>query len=244
MVIAEQAYTRDIRDVASDYLACSDTERRTQLEAEFIELAYQIIKPVVAAKIPYDERENVAENCVLKILYGIRGGKFRYAEKAAGWISTLARNEVANYYMRNKRYQCEPLDAFERVDSNGYGDPEQEVERRFESSAVRRAVNDLPEAQKEVIALQYFADLHPKDVAIVLGKAENTVKTNARIARGKLRMRLSELRVREDSEHDFEHLMQKALEYIIRHESDYDRELTRLEYRAMSMDLAMRSLRK
>ena len=53
--------------------------------------------------------------------------------------------------------------------------------------AVREAVAALPESQREALILRYFADLSVREVAVIVGCPENTVKTNTRRALAALR---------------------------------------------------------
>ncbi len=57
---------------------------------------------------------------------------------------------------------------------------------------LREAINRLPPRMRAVIALHYVADLPTAQIAAVVGRSENTVKTQLRQARARLRVALAD----------------------------------------------------
>lgn len=72
--------------------------------------------------------------------------------------------------------------------SNRASDPEQ----RTEAVAVWGAVQDLPPRQREAVVLRYYADLSEQEVALALGCAIGTVKSQLSKARASLGRALGE----------------------------------------------------
>lgn len=72
-------------------------------------------------------------------------------------------------------------------------DLEDEVWSREISATVRRALQELPAAEREAITLAYFADLSYSEVARRLGQPEGTVKSRIRSAMRKLSVALAEI---------------------------------------------------
>lgn len=58
--------------------------------------------------------------------------------------------------------------------------------------ALGEAINSLPPRMRAVMALHYVADLPIAEIAAVVGRSENTVKTQLREARNKLRLALAD----------------------------------------------------
>ncbi|MGD8791916.1 MAG: sigma-70 family RNA polymerase sigma factor [Anaerolineae bacterium] len=70
--------------------------------------------------------------------------------------------------------------------------PEQSVALTMERERVRAAMAQLPEEQRQVLALAYFQGLTQSQMAQVLGLPLGTVKTRIRLGMKKLREMLSE----------------------------------------------------
>ena len=71
--------------------------------------------------------------------------------------------------------------------------PDEEAWISVRRQAVRRALGELPQAQREVLALAYFAGLSQQEIAQRLDQPLGTVKTRTRLAMQKLRAGLGEL---------------------------------------------------
>lgn len=99
-------------------------------------------------------------------LDGFRGGDF------LAWLFAIARNVVATSY-RSRKPQ-EPLDsAAELVDlADG---PEQTALLQAERATLRRAIDSLPEQQRQAVEL-HLAGMTLKDSARVMGKSPEAVK--------------------------------------------------------------------
>ena len=69
--------------------------------------------------------------------------------------------------------------------------PESAVLDREERAWLVGAINDLGDADREVIAARYFLDLNEAETADVLGLPRGTVKSRLSRALGRLRDRLS-----------------------------------------------------
>ena len=63
--------------------------------------------------------------------------------------------------------------------------------RNRDAEVVNSALSQLPENQSELLCLYYYEELSVKEVAIVLGTSENTVKQRLLRARAALRRLLT-----------------------------------------------------
>jgi RNA polymerase sigma-70 factor (ECF subfamily) len=79
---------------------------------------------------------------------------------------------------------AERLEAADRTD--------REVERRDQAGVVRAAMDSLPEDQRKVIELAYFAGFTHTEIAELLSLPAGTVKGRMRLALAKLRTSLED----------------------------------------------------
>ena len=99
--------------------------------------------------------------------YSARGVPF------GGWLFRLARNTVIDH-VRTRREHVELEAASERAaDVAG---PEAVAVLRDDMDAVARALEQLTEDQREVIALRFFAGLSAKEAAEAMGRQEGTIR--------------------------------------------------------------------
>jgi RNA polymerase sigma-70 factor (ECF subfamily) len=90
-----------------------------------------------------------------------------------GWLYAVA-SHLANDYHR-RRYRAQHIALDERLPSEQPG-PAERVASAWRWQEVQAAVQELPEAQREVIALRYGQDLPIRDVAHMLDKSEGAIK--------------------------------------------------------------------
>ncbi len=101
-------------------------------------------------------------------------------ERLGAWIRTVAIN-VARSQARRRRAENRAHERILRVVSDRSGEPD--LERAID---VGRALDQLPERQREVAVLHYLCDLPVDDVADALGVSAGTVKTSLYRARAAL----------------------------------------------------------
>jgi RNA polymerase sigma-70 factor (ECF subfamily) len=95
------------------------------------------------------------------------------------WLIGIARNVLAERGTRKSLVSVELTD-----DLVGAGDVESDTLRRLELVA---AVTQLSDADRELIALRYGADLRVRHVAAIVGSRTNAVEVALSRARGRLR---------------------------------------------------------
>ena len=112
--------------------------------------------------------------------------RFKGRSKVSTWLFSIARN-VAMKVLRKRRhetliFELYELDAFV-----------QDVELPQDVELLRRAIEKLPPAQREVIHLAFYEELPYSEIAQILGVPESTVKTRVFYAKKKLRQVIKEL---------------------------------------------------
>lgn len=101
---------------------------------------------------------------------------------AAGWLYTVARNAIVDGFRRNR--SAADVELPELVSSEP-GPPEQ-AEESYAAWRVHRALEELPEREREIIELAYWSGLTQTEVANFLGVPLGTVKTRNRAALARL----------------------------------------------------------
>ena len=94
----------------------------------------------------------------------------------------LARSELRRIARQNRHDRLTPREA--------QATPSDEVTSAATASAVREAVNRLPDAQRRVVELAYFQGLKFREVALAAGIPEGTAKSRLRRAYANLESQL------------------------------------------------------
>lgn len=110
----------------------------------------------------------------------------------AAWVFTIARN------LRIDRLRRQPLLAYEDVADLDLEAPdeggEKAVEGQQRGARVVEALEALPPDQRQVVQMSFIEDLPQVDIARKLDLPLGTVKSRIRLAYGKLRERLEDMK--------------------------------------------------
>jgi RNA polymerase sigma-70 factor (ECF subfamily) len=130
------------------------------------------------------DAEDLAEEVFIRVLDAL--GRFEWREAPfSAWLFRIAHNAIISHQRRNGgRGRHAPLSPTLPVKTQG---PEEMVEARLTLDEVMRATENLPEAQRQVIALRFGAGLSVAETARTLGKGEGNVKVIQHKAIAKLR---------------------------------------------------------
>lgn len=99
---------------------------------------------------------------------------FEARAKVTTWMLTIARNRAINATRRKKLPVINLQDVFVSSDDTG---PLEAAERQDKQEAVRAAIEQLPEGQREVLVLTFYHQLTGPEIAGVLDISEGTVKS-------------------------------------------------------------------
>ncbi|HPO05497.1 MAG TPA: RNA polymerase sigma factor [Candidatus Gracilibacteria bacterium] len=90
----------------------------------------------------------------------------------SAWVYRIAHNITMDYFRQNKTI----LEELDEVDILSAEDPRQETENFFNQQILQKAIQNLPDMQKEAIILKYINDLSNVEIAKVLDKSETAVR--------------------------------------------------------------------
>lgn len=110
-------------------------------------------------------------------------GSLRDPQRLRAWLLTTATRLALR---RRRRWRPAQL-TLDAADQLAVHDPSP-----IDRIVLEQAINRLTPRMRAVIALHYVADLPTSEIAAVVGRSENTVKTQLREARAKLRAWLAE----------------------------------------------------
>lgn len=103
------------------------------------------------------------------------------------WLYTIAINVKREYFRRRGRKPETQLDPIK------HGEPSRQADVTTpERRAVRRALLELPEGQREVIVLHWYQELSFPEIADLLGASVSAVKVRAHRGYNKLRAMLED----------------------------------------------------
>jgi len=123
------------------------------------------------------EAEDVTQQVFLKVIDSIRSYKWKGAPFIA-WLLRIAHNQVIDYYRRNSKVKTVSIEDAEHepaMEAHAE-DPSEIAETQIEIQRMTKALEKLPPAQREVVALRFTAGLSIAESAQVLGKSEGTIK--------------------------------------------------------------------
>ncbi len=106
------------------------------------------------------------------------------------WLLTVVRNRAIDF-LRRPRSTGPVTVPVEELVLAADDDPEEEGLRAVDEAAVRSALARLPDEQRQVVELAYFAGLSYPEVASRTGVALGTVKSRMRLALERLRILLA-----------------------------------------------------
>lgn len=109
---------------------------------------------------------------------------FRGESRVYTWLLAIARNRSINAH---RRRTPPSLSLDEAVgDFSGDTGPQERVERNATYTAVREALNRLPDIQREILVLTFYHQLSGPEIAEVLGITVGTVKSRLHRAKAAL----------------------------------------------------------
>ncbi len=144
-----------------------------------------------------EEARDVAQEAFLRAYQAI--GTFKKEARFSSWLYQIATNLCRDRLRRRKTRATVSLEALEEAGpvmvETRPGAHERLLERDL-ARAVRRAVDGLPEEQREVVILKEYQDLTFLEIAQALDLPVSTVKTRLYRGLGQLRLRLEREGVR------------------------------------------------
>jgi len=135
-----------------------------------------------------DDAEDVAQETFVRAFQNI--GRFDEARPIFPWLHRIARNLSLNRIERVNNRESR-LPDMDYIEGRGPG-PEKSLMDSEQIEAVRRAVQRLPDAHREIIELSHFQECSYREISEILSIPIGTVMSRLYNARKKLKSLLEE----------------------------------------------------
>src|SRR4051812_6881824 len=112
--------------------------------------------------------EDLLQETFIKAIKKLRSGSYNEEGKFLPWIVRIAHNLAIDYFRREKRYPTIVLEDGSNVfNSLAFSeDSSESVKIKEEThSILRELIQQLPEAQKEVLLMRHYADMSFQEIA-------------------------------------------------------------------------------
>lgn len=133
-----------------------------------------------------DLTEDIFQETFMKAIVTLKQGRYVENGKFRAWINRIAHNLIIDYFRQEKNEQTISNDDSEVDLFNNRKFSESTIEDQLVKSQilsdVKKLINFLPDAQKEVLLLRYYEDLSFKEIADKTGVSINTALGRMRYA--------------------------------------------------------------
>ena len=132
-----------------------------------------------------DLAEDIFQDTFIKVINSLQKGKYNEEGKFLPWVMRIANNLVIDYFRKSKKMRTiAPTDDFDIFDI--MQDGEKNIEDNLVNNQIhkdlRKLIEHLPEDQKEVLKMRYYAELSFKEISECTGVSINTALGRMRYA--------------------------------------------------------------
>ena len=174
-------------------------ERIVGRDKEALNLLYtRYMTPVYSLSLHMLKQPSLAEEAAQDVFLNIwlKAESFNASRgNPRSWIMSVAHHRVIDVIRSRRRSETmtdpEGYDTLERIPSSGPS-VESQVTQRLDRERITKALETLPDNQREVIELAYFEGYTQSEMADRLDQPLGTIKTRVRLAMQKLKAALQE----------------------------------------------------
>ncbi len=169
-----------------DWVTHIERIRDAQDQGAFAELFQHFAPRVKAFLMKSGADATLAEECAQEVMATLwhKAHMFDPARASvATWIFTIARNRKIDLLRKQRRPEPEELTWGPEAEP----DQEDTMVLQQESEQLRKALAELPDAQRQLIERAYFGDLSHSQIADETGLPLGTIKSRIRLALDRLR---------------------------------------------------------
>ncbi len=158
-------------------------------EAAFNALVYRHYDNIYAFCCRRCGDRELAADLTQEVFLRLVTAVYRYSVtgKFTNYLLTIAVN-VCNDHYRRKKPETAPLEEFSAADPGA----EERLLENDSAEAVRRALDALPDGQRDTVILRYWHNMKLRDIAAVTGVPTATAKSRLRLGMARMRKIIEE----------------------------------------------------
>jgi RNA polymerase sigma-70 factor (ECF subfamily) len=148
-----------------------------------------------------DVAEDLLQDVFVKVVQTIHSDKYSEEGKFQPWLMRIAHNLAIDHFRRSKRYPTILMEDGSNVfNSLQFAEASVEDHRVKEETLemVKKLIEELPEAQKEVLVMRHYLDMSFQEIADQTGVSINTALGRMRYALIHLRKKMKHLNIAYD----------------------------------------------
>lgn len=145
--------------------------------------------------------EDLLQDSFVKAVKTIRSGRYNEEGKFLPWILRIAHNLAIDYFRKDKRYPVIVMDDGSKVFNTleFAEDPIENKQIKMEThQMLRQLIQELPEAQKEVLIMRHYMQMSFQEIADSTGVSINTALGRMRYALINLRKKMQQTSIAYD----------------------------------------------
>jgi RNA polymerase sigma-70 factor (ECF subfamily) len=143
-----------------------------------------------------DVAEDLLQDVFVKVLHTLNSDKYNEEGKFQPWVMRIAHNLAIDYFRKAKRYPTILMeDGSNLFNSLSFAEDSSEEQRIKEETLawVRNLIDELPEAQKEVVIMRHYLDMSFQEIAEQTGVSINTALGRMRYALNHIRKKMKQV---------------------------------------------------
>jgi RNA polymerase sigma-70 factor (ECF subfamily) len=138
--------------------------------------------------------EDLLQDTFIKAIHTMKSGRYNEEGKFSSWICRIAHNLAIDYFRKEKRNPMINLEDNSNI-FNALSFSEESIEalqiKEETHNRLRELIQQLPEAQKEVLIMRHYADMSFQEIAETTGVSINTALGRMRYALINLRKKMT-----------------------------------------------------
>ena len=142
-----------------------------------------------------DVAEDLLQDVFVKVIHTLNSDKYNEEGKFQPWLLRIAHNLAIDQFRKAKRYPTILLeDGSNLLNSLKFASASSEQQQIKEETLVwvRNLIDELPEAQKEVVIMRHYLDLSFQEIAEQTGVSINTALGRMRYALNHIRKKMKQ----------------------------------------------------